>query len=213
MPTSPAHGTFSSDRLVSFSDGIMAFAITLLATNIKFPRIAELKGAESLGGFLRQQWPSYLIFFVSFVIIVMVWANHHNIFRCLKRANHVLVLLNTPILMCVVLVPFAASMLAEYLREAAQEARIAALIYGGLFTVGSIFFNLVWWYGNSHPGLADPQFSTALHQRLTRHFRIGPVVYGTATLLCFVSVWLSIVLYFVGIGRYLVTEMGDAKRG
>lgn len=204
--TSPKdHRTFASERLVMFSDGVMAFAITLLALNIKAPRPGELVGTETLTHFLWEQWPAYLIFALSFIVIVMVWANHHNVFRCFHRSDQLLVLLNAPILMCVVLIPFAASLLAEYLRGSRHDSCLAALIYGGLFTVGSAFFNLVWWYGHRR-GLADPNFSPALRDRLTRHFKIGPFLYGVATLLAFVSVWVSVVLYLAAIARYLIAE-------
>ena len=199
-----ASRSFSSARLQSFSDGVMAFAITMLALNIKIPRVGELGGAGQLSGFLWQQWPAYLLFMISFVIIVMVWANHHNIFRCFERTDHVMVLLNAPILMCVVLIPVSASLLAQYLLGSAEDARLACLVYGGLFTVGSIFFNIIWWYGN-RAGLASKDFSPALHQSLTKHFRMGPILYGVSTLLCLVNVWLSIFLFLAGIGRYLVT--------
>lgn len=199
----PRH-SFPSGRLQSFSDGVMAFAITMLALNIKIPRAGELAGAGQLDDFLWNQWPAYLLFMISFVIIVMVWANHHNLFRFLERCDEILVLLNAPILMCVVLIPFTASLLAQYLLGSAQDARLACLVYGGLFTVGSSFFNLIWWYGN-RAGLVNRGLNPALHTSLTRHFRWGPVLYGVATLLCFVSVWLSIFLFIVGIGRYLVT--------
>src|SRR5258708_1362345 len=83
---------FSSDRLQSFSDGVMAFAVTMLALNIKIPRVGDLSGAVHLGDFLWNQWPAFMVFIISFIIIVMVWANHHNVFHYFKRADPMLVL-------------------------------------------------------------------------------------------------------------------------
>jgi uncharacterized membrane protein len=200
--------SFPSGRLQSLSDGVMAFALTLLALNIKIPRVGELEGAGQLSDFLWHQWPAYMVFTISFVIIIMVWANHHNLFRYLERADPVLVLLNAAILLCVVLVPVSASLLAQYLVGSTADARLACLVYGGLFTVGSFFFTLIWWYGN-RSGLLDPRVDPDLHRRLGSHFRIGPLVYGISTLLCFVSVWLSIFLFLAGIGRYLVALRGE----
>jgi len=196
--------TFSTARLEAFSDGVMAFAVTMLALNIKIPRVGDLGTTGQLGDFLWKQWPAYLLFVISFAIVVMVWANHHNLFRIFDKADPVLVLLNAAILMCVVLIPVSASLLAQYLQGAESEARLACLVYGGLFTVGSLFFNLIWWYGN-RAGLASGDFDPALHHSLARHFRSGPFLYAAATLLCFVSVWISIFLFLLGIGRYLVT--------
>ena len=198
---------FPSGRLQSLSDGVMAFALTLLALNIKIPQLGVLDNGGQLADFLWRQWPAYVVFTISFVIIIMVWANHHNLFRFLERVDPVLVLLNAAILLCVVLVPVSASLLAQYLLGSPADARLACLVYGGLFTVGSFFFGAIWRYGN-RVGLVDPAVDPALHRRLSSHFRVGPLVYGVSTLLCFVSVWLSILLFLAGIGRYLVTLRG-----
>jgi uncharacterized membrane protein len=203
----PATGASSISRLQSFSDGVMAFAITLLALNIKIPKAGELGGGQ-LGDFLWRQWPAFLLFALSFVIIILVWANHQSLFRCFRQGDPALVLLNAAILMCVVLIPVSASLLAQALTGPPEDARLACLAYGGLFTVGSVFFNLCWWHGG-RAGLLDPALSPARRRGLTRHFRMGPLLYGGATLCCFISVWLSFALFLAGIGRYLVTVRSD----
>ncbi|MGH7569931.1 MAG: TMEM175 family protein [Gemmatimonadales bacterium] len=43
---------------------------------------------------LGQHWSSYAAYVLSFAIIGIMWANHHNIFRYIGRSNHVLVMLN-----------------------------------------------------------------------------------------------------------------------
>src|SRR5215472_18415821 len=64
-------------RLEAFSDGVFAIAITLLVLNIRVPLASELKGQTLLEA-LRQQWPAYLAYVVSFVTILLMWVGHHN---------------------------------------------------------------------------------------------------------------------------------------
>jgi uncharacterized membrane protein len=66
-----------TNRLEAFSDGVFAIAITLLVLNIHIPDAA---GKGDLGQALRDQWPSYLAYLLSFLTILNLWVNHHNTF-------------------------------------------------------------------------------------------------------------------------------------
>jgi uncharacterized membrane protein len=70
--------TYSTTRLEAFSDGVYAIAITLLILEIKVPPLARI---ESLGLWwtLAAQWPSFVAYALSFVIIGIMWSNHHNV--------------------------------------------------------------------------------------------------------------------------------------
>ncbi|MDP9237647.1 MAG: TMEM175 family protein [Chloroflexota bacterium] len=70
-----ANGT---NRLEAFSDGVFAIAITLLILEIGVPHIGT---GDSLWRALWELWPSYLSYAISFVVIGIMWMNHHNMFR------------------------------------------------------------------------------------------------------------------------------------
>ncbi|HEY4846675.1 MAG TPA: TMEM175 family protein [Methylocella sp.] len=67
-------------RVESFSDGVIAIAITLLVLEIKVPKADEI---ASVGLFakLLDLWPSFLAFVTSFGTILVMWVNHHRVFR------------------------------------------------------------------------------------------------------------------------------------
>lgn len=93
-------------RLQSFSDGVFAVTITLLALNLV---VSSLKGeptAEALAGALAQGWPSYLAFVTSFGTILIMWVNHHAIVKLVRRADSLFVLANGLHLLHVTVVPF-----------------------------------------------------------------------------------------------------------
>jgi uncharacterized membrane protein len=78
-------------RLEAFSDGVFSIAITLLAFNLKIPSPAGYPAHWSLGRALLSQWPTYLAFITSFVTILIMWVNHHRLFRLIeKRINRCL---------------------------------------------------------------------------------------------------------------------------
>src|SRR5215470_10879012 len=92
-------------RIEAFSDGVFAIAITLLVFGLKAPA-PEVAASEGLWRALARLWPSFVAYALSFAIIGIMWANHHNIFRYIERANHAFVMWNLGLLFCVGFLPF-----------------------------------------------------------------------------------------------------------
>src|SRR5215469_15319319 len=76
-------------RLESFSDGVFAVAITLLVIDLKVPvvDVNAASPAQVLAQALLGQWPSYLAFVISFATILIMWVNHHTIFKLIWRTD------------------------------------------------------------------------------------------------------------------------------
>jgi uncharacterized membrane protein len=125
-------------RLMAFSDGVFAIAITLLILEIKPPT-----DSEGLLHELLALWPSYLAYAVTFLFIGQVWANHHVMFDHIRAADQGVLLLNTLLLMVVAFLPFASSVLAEALRSGGGQ-QTAVTFYGIAFVVTALTFNAVW---------------------------------------------------------------------
>ena len=126
----------------SFSDGVIAVAITLLVLNIAVPRP---RAHHALAHELLRQWPIYAAYVISFVTIGIIWLNHHAVIGRLDRADHPILLLNLLLLLCVAVVPFATSLIATYLDQPHGQA-IAAGIYAGTFLVLTIVFVTLNWH-------------------------------------------------------------------
>src|ERR1700739_1310047 len=86
-------------RIGAFSDGVFAFAITLLVLSIRIPQPTDADAGHGLVALLIQQWRSYLAFVLSFMFVGMNWATHRVMFAAFARANHTLVWLNLLYLM------------------------------------------------------------------------------------------------------------------
>ena len=138
-------------RIEAFSDGVFAIAITLLIIEIGVPHTV---GAESLSEKLVELWPSYLGYAISFLVIGIVWANHHNRFRLISRSDHVFLFLNIVFLMCVAFIPFPTALLAEYIREEAHRITAVA-VYSGTLAVTAVFFTTLWLYAAGNHRLVD----------------------------------------------------------
>jgi uncharacterized membrane protein len=174
----PKTGGVSTNRLESFSDGVLAVAITLLVLNIQVPPPGQGHLAHALG----RQWPQYAAYATSFLTIGIIWVNHHAMISRLRAADHNILMLNLILLLAIGLIPFATALLATYLRQG-QGQNLAAAVYGGVFVAMAIAFATL----NSHillrkTHLLGSELSEERRRRiLTRSVSgVGPYVIATA---------------------------------
>ncbi|GAA3152952.1 TMEM175 family protein [Nonomuraea roseoviolacea] len=170
----------STSRLEAFSDGVFAIAITLLVIEIHLPEGWE----HDLRGALISLWPSYVAYAITFLLVGMVWMNHHRMFHFIRRTDGVLLGLNVLLLMDVAFLPFPTHVLAEALHSGDGAAqRVAAVFYGLVLVVGGIFYNAVWWYaslGHRHLG---PHITPPEARALRLRWGLGPVSYLVPTVI------------------------------
>ncbi len=98
----------AADRLIFFSDAVVAIAITLLALDLPVPT----------GGTVPEFWRSvqdnaghYAAFLISFAVIASAWSDHHDLFRYVRRADSRLRVLDSVWLATIILNPFATKLL------------------------------------------------------------------------------------------------------
>ena len=176
-------------RLESFSDGVFAVAITLLVLNLVVPEL-RTPTAAALAAAMRAQWPSYLAFVTSFGTILIMWINHHAIFKLVQRVDTLLIFANGFLLLSVTVVPFQTALVARYLGTPA--ATVACAVYAGGFTVGNTAYNLLWRSIAHERRLLHPHAPQARVDRLTKNFLAGFPVYLAATALAFWNAYASI---------------------
>jgi uncharacterized membrane protein len=178
-------------RLEAFSDGVLAIVITLLILDIKVPVGAE----GDLGTALAREWPQYVAYLVSFLIVGIIWLNHHATFNLLARTDHRLQVLNLLLLLPVSVLPWPTAVLAEYTRDGtAGDKRLAVVLYGLTSSLMAVGFNVAWRYLLRHRELhkdgIDPQVLAVRNRR----YNVGLAVYPLATVIGLLSVPLFLVL-------------------
>lgn len=176
-------------RVEAFSDGVIAIAITLLILEIKVPKVDEL-GSAGLFAKLLDLWPSFLAFVTSFGMILVMWVNHHRIFRLVRTTDYPFLYWNGFLLLTITFVPYPTALVAAHL--AGSEATVATAVYAGTSAVVALAYNGVWRHLRTHPHLllaaADPDEI----EGISRQYRFGPLLYLIAFGLAFVSVAASI---------------------
>src|SRR5690348_1748378 len=108
-------------RLEAFSDGVFAVAITLLALNLAVAG----RGHGSLAYQLQQRWPSFLAYLISFFTVGIIWVNHHALLSNVVVVSRLLLYLNLVLLLFVVMLPFGAATVSDYLAHDDFDAKVA----------------------------------------------------------------------------------------
>jgi uncharacterized membrane protein len=98
-------------RIVAFSDGVFAIAITLLVLNLQIPdHLAHNQVADELW----DQRENLLAFAISFAVIGRFWVVHHRLFGEVTAFDGRLLALNLLYLGWIVLIPFSSQVLGDY---------------------------------------------------------------------------------------------------
>jgi uncharacterized membrane protein len=101
--------TFDFARVVTFTDGVFAIAITLLVLGLDVPT-----NGNDLSSELRNQLPNLFAYALSFFVIGRFWLTHHSFVRGLKEFDKVLVSLTLFYLACIVLLPFTSQLIGQW---------------------------------------------------------------------------------------------------
>jgi uncharacterized membrane protein len=102
------------DRLVSLSDGVFAFALTLLIVSVEVPQMSDAEARDQLTRDILDLWLQVLSYFVGFLVIGFLWTSHRRIFARVRDYDDALTKLNIVLLMLVAFLPFPTGVLGEY---------------------------------------------------------------------------------------------------
>src|SRR2546430_9958242 len=128
--------TESAGRVEAFSDGVFAIAITLLILEIRVPH-----GDGGLWAGLLALWPSYIAFLMSFIVILIMWVNHHELLRMVRSVNYPFLFANGLLLLTVTFVPFPTAVLAANLTT--PDAKVAVASYCATVVANALLWNLL----------------------------------------------------------------------
>ena len=195
-------------RLETFADGVIAIAITLLILEVKVPPTA----GDKLAAAVVHAWPSYAGYVVSFLTIGVIWVNHHHMFKLIERTTHAFLMLNVVFLMTIAFLPWPTALVAEYIRDP-DGRHVAAAVYGLTMVAIAVMFNVVWWYATKRGRLLVPGVDSEAVARTSRSYRLGPIVYGAATLIAPLNAFLSLSIYAALAVYWLLPGTGPRATG
>jgi uncharacterized membrane protein len=186
-------------RIEAFSDGVFAVAITLLVLDLKVP----VEGHGTVARQLADQWPQYAAYLVSFLVIGIIWVNHHTLMEKVARVDRGLLFLNLLLLLFVVMIPFPTSVVAEYLRHGGWNAKVSVAFYSAVMEAMGLSFTAIYLWAGRHHDLLAETVDVARHQSAFRQFGLGSIAYAVLIALSFVNAEVALGGHFVLAGFYV----------
>ncbi len=173
----------------TFSDGVFAIAITLLVLTI-----AQPVDYRTLTHQLVERWPSLAAYVVSFVVIGIMWVNHHTVFSHLRLIDRGFFYWNLFLLMTIVFIPYPTEVFGEALRKG-EGARTAAVFYSLTMTVNACAWAGLWLYASVGRRLLTPEFPEAQRRISTYLFVAGTACYVASVGIAFVNPYLCLAFH------------------
>jgi uncharacterized membrane protein len=115
-------------RVLSFSDGMFAIAMTLLVVGIGVPALTNADSVGDLADALDDQSDAIVSFFISFAVIGRYWVAHHQMFSLLRAFDRGLISLNLVYLGFIAFLPFPTALLGNYFDNPLAVAVYAAAV-------------------------------------------------------------------------------------
>ncbi|MGH9080362.1 MAG: TMEM175 family protein [Acidimicrobiales bacterium] len=178
-------------RVETFSDGVFAIAITLLVLTIAPPTDYHRLATQ-----LTDRWPSLAAYVVSFLVIGIMWVNHHTIFSHLRAIDRRFFYWNLLLLLTIVFIPYPTEVFGEALRKG-QGAVTAAVFYSLAMTVNACVWAALWLSASRRRRLLQPDFPEAQRTIATALFVVGGFVYAGSIGLAFVNPYLCLAFHGV----------------
>jgi uncharacterized membrane protein len=170
----------SNRRIEAFSDGVFAVAVTIIVLEVRVPD--SLAFANDALAF-RQFVTLLAIYALSFVVVGILWANHHYLVTTLHSTDRATLWLNNHVLFWVTMVPVVARFFG--LHPTSPRA-IAA--YAFVVMMCTVSLTLLRRHASQ---ISSNQFHRAVHRRVFRKVWIAIAAYAVAIPLAFVNVRLS----------------------
>jgi uncharacterized membrane protein len=170
-----------TERLLAFSDGVIAIIITIMVLELKVPHGTEWAD-------LARLLPAFLTYVLSFIYVAIYWSNHHHLMHTVTHVTGLILWANTHLLFWLSLIPFATGWMGEN-----HFAPLPTALYGAALLMPAVAYHLlqraiVHTHGEAHSPLAQ-----ALGSDIKG--KISPLLYLAGIVLAFVNPWISCALY------------------
>ncbi len=169
------------DRTLAISDGVFAFAITLLVLDLTVPTITSATSVALLDA-LYSDYISFFTYALSFLIAGIWWNAHHRNFDRILRSNSTLRWLNLLFLLWIALLPFFTKILSHY-----ETLPVGVILYAVDQAAAGIFLTLIWVYASHNHRLIDKNTKETTIRYVTIRNMVAPIFFLASMGIAFVN--------------------------
>jgi uncharacterized membrane protein len=174
------------DRLAALSDGIFAFAMTLLVLDLHLPSASAVHGEAELLQALGALGPQWVTYGMSFLTLGIFWAGQQTQLDHIGEGTRDLTWIHLTFLFAVTLLPLSTRLLAEFITY-----RSALLIYWlNILAMGGVLY---WsWKFATREGLIKADTPEEVRASICKRIVIAQSLYAAGAALCVINTWVSI---------------------
>lgn len=183
--------TPGTTRIEAFSDGVFAIVVTLLVLEIRVPHLPENFTTKDVISELIHLLPKFISFALSFAVIAIYWANHHQLFHSIEKTDGALLWYNNLLLFWLSFVPFPTAFIGEY-----PMNPVPVMLYGFVLFATGVSFNLLLRHA-INAGLFLPTISKEVIEQSRKKGFIGPVIYFISIVCTLISVYISLAIFIL----------------
>lgn len=184
--------TITTSRLEAFSDGVIAIIVTIMVLQLSVP-------AQPTFPALLKQAPIFLSYALSFLVVAIMWVNHHHLVHAVRSVTAPLLWSNLNLLFWMSLIPFVTEFLGR-----SPKASFPVSLYGIDLTLCGFAF-WVMRFEIARQQQHDPEMSE-YHSRLQLKNLFSAFLYLTAAALAHVSVYIAYFIYVLIPALYFLPE-------
>ena len=179
------------DRLLAFTDGVIAIIITIMVLDLRPPHDASLAA-------LRETAPTFVSYILSFVYIAIYWNNHHHFFHLVHHVDGAILWANLHLLFWLSLIPFATAWLGEH-----GSAPVPTAIYGVALLMPALAF-----YVMQTVIIRRRGDDAALKRAIGRDIKgkLSPPLYFAGIGLSFLRPWIADAIYVLVALMWLIPD-------
>ena len=186
------HGEMTTSRLEAFSDGVIAIIVTIMVLELRAP-------AQPTWSALFHVAPILISYGLSFLVVAIMWVNHHHMIHVVRRVTARLLWSNLNLLFWMSLVPFVTDFLGKNYR-----APMAVALYGlDLTLCSSAFYLLRNELVRQEPDTTD---MNEYHRSMQRKNGFSFLLYSSTVPLAYVSIYASFFIFILIPALYFLPE-------
>lgn len=179
------------ERLAALSDGLFAFAMTLLVLDLRVPAKEAIHSEHGLALVLATLAPQLVMYLMSILTLGIFWNGQQTQMNYFARSNRDLAWIHLAFLASITFMPFSTRLLAEFVAY-----RTALLVYWFNIFVSGLLLYISWRYATRNELLKE-DIPLEIRRAVRRRVVFAQGLYALGALLCVINTYWSIGFIFL----------------
>ncbi|GAB4463810.1 MAG: TMEM175 family protein [Bacteroidales bacterium] len=186
-----------TSRIEAFSDGVIAIIITVMVFDLK---LQEIPTDKTVWSELIKLTPKFISYAISFLMLSIMWVNHHQLFHQIKHTDRRLLWYSIHLLFWMSIIPFGTNFIG-----ANPLLWQASFSYGIIFFMNALSFTILRNYVIKSNLLHD-SINKQAHIKIRNKNRVALSIYLLASAASLISVYISFVMFLIVPAMYFIPE-------